>query len=417
MTLMPAVVVLLAVVAFVPARVVAQGDRPVVHPIYAQIQDAPQNNLAFQRFNAATRRFGLGPVEIVDIEGDLTSKIAEKTAEKVRAGIDLVRKLELTTGQTPLDEAAADVAATGGAGLDAATLSDLFLYRAWAVSRADFNTAHVPASTARAQAYVDLARAAALTPGRQLNQQQFPPVILEDWTRAVIDVRARPQTTLTVRAAPEALVSCDGGPPVSGPATFVGVAQGEHLIRIEEPGWAAWGGTIAVEGPTVELQVPARRALTLDDKAAAAHARRMGAKFALVAEPRPGQAGGLSVSLRLVDATGIRRDAAIEPIAGDPGALDSAVMRLDEQARRLDRAGAAPSLASARAAESDALADSLAAPLPPPVLVAAPPARPHLRTDPAGWARDHWPLLAAAGAMVGAAVILSIGVASDRPTR
>ena len=139
-----------------------------------------------------------------------------------------------------LDDAAAEVAATGGAGLDPATLSDLFLYRAWAMARVDFNIAHLPSPTTRAQAYAELTRAAALAPDRQLNPQQFPPLLVEDWARAVADVRARPQTTLIVRAAPEAQVSCDGGPPVPGPATFVGVAPAEHLIHIEEAGWVGW---------------------------------------------------------------------------------------------------------------------------------------------------------------------------------
>ncbi len=393
-----------------PGTAHADGDRPVVHPIYAHVKDAPQNDLALQRFSTATRRFGLGPVEVVDVEGDP----APKAAEKLRAGIDLVRKVDLAPGQTALDDAAAEVAATGGGGLDAAALSDLFLYRGWAVSRADFNPDHIPTPTARAQGYEDLTRAVMLAPGRRLNQQQFPPLLLEDWARAVADVSSRPQTTLIVRAAPEASVSCDGGPPVFGPATFVGLAQGEHLIHVDEPGWAAWGATVSVQGPTAEVRIPARRALTLDDATAAAHARRMATKFALVAEPRPGQGGGLSLALRLVDAAGKRLDSSIEPLAGDAGTLDAAVMRLDEYARRLDRAGAGPIDPMAATTPT---ADPTATALAPAVLVAPAPARPLFADNPAGWARDHWPLLTAVGVMLGAALVLSLSVSSDRPTR
>jgi hypothetical protein len=208
------------------------------------------------------------------------------------------------------------------------------------------------------------------------------------------------------------LVSCDGGTPVPGPATFVGLPQGEHLIHIDEPGWADWGATISVQGATVEVQVPARRALTLEDAAAAARARRMGTPFALVAEPRPGREGGLTLSLRLVDSTGTRRDSAIEALAGDEGAFDAAVMRLDEQARRISRTGAPFAPGGPGAADPAA---TLA--LPPAVLVGPRPARPRLGDDPAGWARDHWPLLIAVGAMVTTVLVLSISVASDRPTR
>lgn len=388
-----------APVAAAAAVAATNGDghhRPAVHPIYAHVQDAPENDLAMQRFSAATRRFGLGPVEIVDIEGDP----APAPGEKLRAGIELVRKLDFGPGRAALDEVAAEVASTGGGGLDVAALSELFVYRAWAVGRFTFNREHVPVPTARAAAFAELVRAAMLTASRQFNPQQFPPLLLEDWPRAVADVAARPQGTLVVRAAPEALVTCDGGAPVPGPATFVGLALGEHVIHVQEPGWAAWGATIVINAPALEIQLPPRRMLTLDDAAAAARARRMGTAFALVAEPRPGQSGGLSLTLRLVDAAGVRHDAVIQPLTGDPAGLDAAVMRLDEQARRLDQSG--PGLATAPPPAD--------ASLPPPVLMSSPPGPARLSEDPAAWARDHWPVLTAVGVMLGAVVVLSLTV-------
>jgi hypothetical protein len=400
-----AVLAMGAAVTSAPSIAWADGDRPVVHPIYAQVQDAPQNDLAVKRFTAATLRLGLGPVEIVDVEGDP----APHVAHKLKTGIDLVRKLDFGAARALLDDVAAEVAATGGGGLDAAGLSDLFLYRAWAIGRADFNTEHVPAPTARAQAFGDLMRAAMLVPGRQLNLQQYPPLLLEDWTRATSEVAAREQTTLLVRAAPEARITCDGGAPLPGPATFVGLTKGEHLIHVDEPGWAAWGVTISMEGPGLDISVPARRALTLEDAAAAARARRMGMKFALVAEPRPGQDRGLSLSLRLIDAAGRRQDAAIEMLAGDGGALDAAVMRLDEQARRLDRGGAAPMAGSATFPPPEAQTV-----LSPPVLLVPAPPRPRFGENPGGWARDHWPLLTAVGTMVGTAIVLSVSLSNNR---
>ena len=277
-------------------RARADADRPVVHPIYAHVPDAPQNDLAQKRFETAIRRIGLGALEIIDIEADPPPT----AAEKLKVGIEATRKLDFAGALAALDGAANEVAARGGAGLDATALSDLFLYRGWATARADFNPAHVPEVAARTQAYADIARAAMVSPGRELNAQQFPPAMVEDWTRARADVRERAQGTLIVRAAPEALVSCDGGAPVPGPATFVGLPFGDHVIHVDEAGWASWGAAIALAEPSVEVTLPARRALTLDDATAAAHARRMNMKFALVAEPRPGQDGGLLVSLRLI---------------------------------------------------------------------------------------------------------------------
>ncbi|MBC8132474.1 MAG: hypothetical protein H7X95_05785 [Deltaproteobacteria bacterium] len=192
----------------------------------------------------------------------------------------------------------------------------------------------------------------------------------------------------------------------------MGLAQGDHLIQVTEPGWAAWGMTVAVNGPTLEIQVPPRRGLTLTDTAAAARARRMGASFALVAEPRPGRDGGLSVALRLVDATGRRLDAVIAPLAGDPTALDAAVMRLDEQARRLDRAGPTANAPAGAAPNPTNATNPTPAPsaLPPAVWMTPPPTRARFADDPGAWARDHWPLLTAVGVMLGATLVLSVTV-------
>jgi hypothetical protein len=48
------------------------------------------------------------------------------------------------------------------------------------------------------------------------------------------------------------------------------------------------------------------------------------------------------------------------------------------------------------------------------VLLGPTPAKARFADDPAAWARDHWPLLTAAGVLLTATLILSIAVASDR---
>src|SRR6185295_3057177 len=114
---------------------------------------------------------------------------------------------------------------------------------------------------------------------------------------------------------------------------------------------------------THELAIPARAPLALDPAVAGAHARRMGAKFALVAEPMGG--ARTPIALRLIDDTGVQRDAAMILSRGEPGLLDAAVMRLDEQARRL----------------AQAVSPVPAAPPPPPEL---PPPGPHPPPPPHG---------------------------------
>jgi hypothetical protein len=127
----------------------------------------------------------------------------------------------------------------------------------------------------------------------------------------------------------------------------------------------------------------------------------MGARFALVATLKTGTV--VEFELALVDAAnGMRRDASVIPFAGEAGALDAAVMRLDEEARKADlssggaiaplrdvdlQIGNVPATRSGRAIR---LAD-----------------------NPGAWARAHWPLLTAIGVAAGTAILLGIAVAND----
>jgi hypothetical protein len=93
--------------------------------------------------------------------------------------------------------------------------------------------------------------------------------------------------------------------------------------------------------------------------------------------------------------------------ASDPGAIDSAVMRLDESARRLAQAdaqtGTPPPVAAQPGSE-----------LAPPVLLSQPAQKAKLTEDPAAWARDHWPLLTAVGVVVLSSIVLGAAVSADR---
>jgi hypothetical protein len=220
-------------------------------------------------------------------------------------------------------------------------------------------------------------------------------------------VRQRPRGTLVVSGSADAQVALDGGAlvPVAGGVTFRDLVYGEHLVHVEEIGRVPWGAAVNFGQPSQELEIPPRTPLALDNATAAAHAKRMGARFALVAEPKGGP--GAPVALRLVDLGATERDAALLASAREPGLIDAAVMRLDEQARRL-----------AQTPEGDTAAP-LTASAPPPVLAPAvlltpPPAKARFGDDPAAWARDHWPLLTASGALLLSAFLLGIAVANDR---
>src|SRR5499427_5737536 len=358
----------------------ARADEPVptVHPLYIHLPDAPEDDALQRLFTAAAARYKLRPVEVVDVP----APPAPRAPELVKSGVLNAQKIAFGEALRDLDAARAEVATTGGAGLSTDDLSDLYLYRAIATARADWNaTAATPPTDARTQAYADYLRAAALTPARALNAREIPPQAMADFARAVAEVRTRSRGTLTVAGSADAQVALDGGAlmPVAGGIVFRDLVEGEHLIRVEELG--------------------------LDGATAAAHARRMGARFALVLEPK----GGVHapVGVRLIDANGQERDAVLVTAASEPGTIDSAVMRLDETARRLAQADAQSGTPAPPATQPTTE-------LAPPVLLAQPPAKAKLTDDPAAWARDHWPLLTAVGVVILSSIVLGAAVSADR---
>jgi hypothetical protein len=242
-------------------------------------------------------------------------------------------------------------------------------------------------------------RAAVLAPDRVLEGRQFPPLVMASFRKATAEVNARPRGTIAVKASGTAEITVDGGRTLLSPASVPDLPYGDHLVRVEDVGHQPWSAVVTLTQSRLDIDAPKTAPLMPDDGEAAAHARRMGAANALVAVLK--NDGGWSLELHLVDATGGKvRDAVVVPLGGEGGALDAAVMRLDEQARRreLERAGVL--------VPSSELAIGT-------VPASAPPPGPRFSDDPGGWARQHWPLLTAIGAAVGTALVLSIAVASD----
>jgi hypothetical protein len=385
-------------------RALAADDAalPLVHPIYAQLPDLSENEVTKHAFATAAARYKLGPLEVIDVPGVSPPRAPAALKEAVAKAI----KIAFDQALPALEAVATEVEATGGAGLSTAELSDLYLYRAMATARADWNAPAAPetdaANPGRARAFADYTRAAVLAPTRALNPRELPPQVVADFGRAVEAARKLPRGTLLVRGDAEAGVRLDGAEPtpVAGGITFTDVTKGEHLIAVEELGRLPWGTQIELTGDSLVQTIPNRASFSLSDATAAEHARRMGARFALVAERKPG--AGARVELRLIDLTGAKRDGAFISTSGDEkGSLDAAVMRLDEQARKLRQlelaSGTAPELAPRPAATG----------APAPVLL-APAAKPTFRDSPGLWARDHWPLLTAVGVLLGAGIVLGV---------
>ncbi len=384
----------------------ADSEPPLVHPIYAKLPDLAEDEFTRRAFTAATARYKLAPLEIIDVP----APPAPKAPALVKSAIAKTLKLSFDDALPDFDAALAELETSGGAGLSTGELGDLFLFRGMAVARADWKapagTDAASMGTARTQAFADYQRAAVLTPARVLNPREIPPQVVADFARALGEARQQPRAMLLVRGDADAEVSLDGAAPlhVAGGVMFHDVIYGEHFLAVDELGRAPWGKRFAIGAGTVEETIPPRAALTLDDRIAADHARRMGTLFALVAERKPGP--GAHVELRLVDLSGTKRDAALVSTTGDEhGALDAAVMRLDEEARRIQQLqlvnGTPPPVPVAAPPDT-----------PPPILVPPPPARPTFRDDPKAWARDRWPLMTAIGVVLGAAIILSVAASN-----
>ncbi len=387
----------------------AEDAGPLVHPIFAHLPDAPENDRARQDFTAAATHYKLRPVEVVDVP----APAPPKGPDEARIGILNAQKQAFKEAQKDLDSAAAEAASTGGAGFTAADLADLYLNRAIATAHADWKaTAGAPPTDERTRAFDDYLRVATLMPDRAPNARELPPQALADLQRALETVRKRSRGTLVVKGPADALVALDGGAlqPLGGGITFKDLVFGEHLLRVEQLGFAPWGTAIPFGQPTMEIDVPARAPLGLDAATAAAHARRMGAKYALVATPKGGPDAPVELSLIEV-ATAAPRDAALVATGREPGQMDAAVMRLDEEARRLliqqQQNGAAPAtLAPSASADGNALG--------PPLLLTPSSSKARFRDDPAAWARDRWPLLTAVGVFALTTVVLGAVVGTSR---
>jgi hypothetical protein len=372
-----------------------------IHPIFAAVPDLPHGDEAHRRFAAAVTRHRLGPVEVVDVPG----APAAQAKELLKTGKEAVEQKRFDEAEKALDDAAKEIDKSGAAGLTTDELASVFLYQAMAAQKADWKDPPGPVTSIQPekarQAYL---RAAVLAPGRKLLPRQFPPLAIASWALAVAEVEKRPRGGLLVRAPSSALISVDGGPLTPGLKPMANLIYGDHWVRVEDPGRRPWAANVPLAEASMEITAPETPPLELSDALAARHARRQGAAYALVAEPRSGRP--VTVELRLVEVAadgGNRRDAATVPLA-DVGALETAVMRLEEAGRRARLTDPAAGRDS-----PPALGDLRLEPVPPSTADTGP----RFAEDPGAWARQRWPLLTAVGVAIGTTVVLGILAAND----
>jgi hypothetical protein len=387
-----------ALVVILVTAAPAAAQTAAVHPLYAEMPGSMRNAEAQRLFGAAAARQGLGPVEVMDIAGPP----AARGPELLKTGMAAAEKLRFAEAERALDEAVAEVEQRGAGAFSEGQLADLFLHQAIAAQKANWKELEGPLGDLAPKVKQAYLRAAVLAPARVLEAHHYPPLAIASFAQAAAEVNQRPRGNIVVHATPAATISIDARPWQTSPATATALPYGEHFVRVDDVGHAVWAAVVNLSSPTLEVQAPGTAALVPDDAEAAGHARRMGARFALLGALVLGEQAALAV--RLVDAdTSAVVDTAVVPLGGDAGVLEATVMRLCAEARKPAEApGVVP------------LAGPVLAPVAPPVpALASPPSDSHLTEEPGTWARRNWPVLTVVGVMLATGIVLTLATASE----
>ena len=243
---------------------------------------------------------------------DLTPPaVAAPTAPRaLRAGIEAYEAFRGDDAWARLEEAHAEAHTTGGRGLGASELGELYLYRSLVATQRGDTT----------RAWDEVLRAVTFDPTRVLDPLRFPPRALETWTRARAAVDAVPRGKLVVTGLDAACTwIVDGRPQTTRELV---VASGEHFVRAECPGATPWGHAVVVSGPSTELAAPPAAPTAATPEAALALATRRGAQAALTVAIQLG-GGPPTARLTLIAVpTGTRRGQALVA-AGPRAAVDA----------------------------------------------------------------------------------------------
>ncbi|HUS64102.1 MAG TPA: hypothetical protein VMZ28_06145, partial [Kofleriaceae bacterium] len=163
----------------------ADADAPPVVFFWASASpsDAAARTALAPAVDGAARR---GGAQAVDLSPP--AQAAPAVADQVARAVSAYDAMRFPDAIFELDQAATAAAEHGARGLTREQLVDLFLYRGLARTE----TGDAPG------AWSDFVRAAALDPARVLDPARFRPSAVKSFTRAVDEVKARPQVALTV---------------------------------------------------------------------------------------------------------------------------------------------------------------------------------------------------------------------------
>lgn len=143
---------------------------------------------------------------------------------RLAAGIESYHAFRYPQALASLEQAVAEVEASGGADLERRELADLFLYRALSATETG------DAETARD----NLVRAAVVYPGYPIDKARFRPSLITAYERARDAVQALDAAEVELRFPGGCAVTIDGGE--TSASSVHNLRPGRHLIRARCPG-------------------------------------------------------------------------------------------------------------------------------------------------------------------------------------
>ncbi|MEO8705956.1 MAG: hypothetical protein ABI867_38345 [Kofleriaceae bacterium] len=222
----------------------------------------------------------------------------------IKRGIAAYSSLELEAAAGAFDAAVEFVDQTGAAGLDTATLADLFLYRALAYAQRTDDT----------RSWDDLVAAAGIDPARVLDPAGFPPRAIERFEQAKAHVGALPHAKVTF-ATTGCRIRVDAAP-ING--AEVELSFGRHWIEAACDGHEPVRKRIAVDRPVLTLVVAGAPIVQPDDTAALVQARAASARAVVVVTMQ----GRTAVIRRLGVLDGKQQERVSITLTGDRQARD-----------------------------------------------------------------------------------------------
>jgi hypothetical protein len=234
----------------------------------------------------------------------------------LRAGIAAYDKLDFDAAWTKLEQARELADRTGAAGLTAAQLSDLFLYRGLVQAQRGNPT------------WDEIVIAAIVDPTRVLDKARFPPKVVDEVNRAHGEVLARPRRQLAIDVPAGCTVTIDGHAPTPATGELVGL----HWVNVRCPDRAPWGERISVLDADMTLKPVLVAFEQPSDTDLLVQARAAGARAMIVAELR-----GQIATARLIGADGRERDRRSVAITGDLAPLADAIRMLGSQRETRER--------------------------------------------------------------------------------